>query len=217
MPLRGNAKGSGSMEVLAGSGVRSLAGAADHLPQVRHREQVVEWEDKFDGAGDPAAVKRLLRHVGTVPPRIPFAVRGLRSLEGPGSVALHGEPVVGAVCAQDRIRAAAGRVQRGHCDFRAADFDVFRHREHCSLLPARFMALPAGDRNAFCMGVAVWGCTAPLRFTPLIRLPPAASARRPGLHGPAPRGWPRPHFIDVRPNLHPWIVSREGGMKRPLI
>ena len=54
--------------------------------------------------------------------------------------------------AHDRIRGVAGCVQRVHGDDRAANADVFQHREHCGRLPALFMAHPAGDRNPFCMG-----------------------------------------------------------------
>ena len=60
----------------------SLAADAEHLPRVRDRGQVVERGDAFDGAGVPAAVKRLLRQVGEAPLRIPFPVCRLQGLEG---------------------------------------------------------------------------------------------------------------------------------------
>ena len=86
----------------AGSGVLSLAGDAKHLAHVRDREQVVERGDAFDGAGVPAAVKWLLRHVGEAPLRIPFPVRRLQGLECLGSIALHGEQILGAVVGELR-------------------------------------------------------------------------------------------------------------------
>ncbi len=86
----------------ARSGALLLAGDAEHLPHMRDREQGVERLDAFDGAAVPAAVKRLRRHVGEAPLRIPFPVRRLQGLECLGSIALHGEQILGAVVGELR-------------------------------------------------------------------------------------------------------------------
>ena len=151
-------------------------------------------------------MKRLLRHVGEAPLRIPFPVRRLQGLEGLGSIALHGEQVVGAVRAHDRIRGVAGCVQRVHGDDRAADFDVFQHGEHRSRLPAFVMAHPAGDRDAVlkghqCRGLVVHLAAAVHAVDPLA----VRGQRRAVRNGMSlrPAIGCGPHFVAVGVHQHP--------------
>ena len=130
----------------------ALPGNAEHLLHVGEREQAVERGDAFDGAGVEATVERLLGSVGETPLGVALPVGLQQGLMGLGSIALDREQVVGAVGPHDGIGSVAGRVQRIHGDHGAAEVDVFQHREHRRVLPARFVADPAGHRHGLRMG-----------------------------------------------------------------
>ena len=119
---------------------------------------------------------------------------------------------------------SADNMNRVHGDDRAAIADIFEHREHCSRLPANFMAsirFAIGIPSAWVTSVAVSRCTTQLRFTFIEQLATtAASAERSGTAmGLSPAiGCGLQVAAHRRPcTITRWLVAREGGMYRSLI